>query len=161
MTSVLKSLAVLVLLISAAFAQTQTQFAGSGGIATAKSKGSITLPMETLMTYIVDGTQTVGNVGTISFITPSLASGTLADGGVYAAGGVVSISIPALGITYLGEFVEGATLQKTTNNVYYLLTAHLIDANGNTAVIVVTTSVFRSGHFVSPTTIAAIDGVIN
>jgi hypothetical protein len=158
----LKSLAVFALSIAAAFAQTQLASSG-GGILTSKAT-VLTMPFATVTAQVVDGTVTTGNLGSISIVTPALSSGTIAAGGTFDAGGAVSISVPGIPLIYLPAFVSGGTWQKLTlanGSHYYVLTANLVDAGGNTGAIVLTTSNVGTGEFVAPVTVASISLVVN
>lgn len=162
MKLVLKSLAVFTLLISAAFAQTQLVSDG-GGILTGAKK--LTLAAATITGEAVNGNPPIaGNLGTVSFVTPGLSSGTIAAGGIFEAGGAFTVSVPGISFTYLAKFVAGGTWVReglANGSHFYELTANLVDANGVTGVVEMQTSSVGTGNFEAPVMVARVAMVVN
>jgi hypothetical protein len=126
-----------------AFANNTVDFSNNGGTLTGSSAG-LSLPTSLLISvtgYPGVGS-TTGDLGTISFTTGALASGSLQMGGTFAAGGSFTIDgngtggLPN-GVLFSGTFSTPATwtlttLANGTNN--YTLTGTLSGTMGSTMV---------------------------
>ncbi len=156
------ALAVFVLLISAALAQTQLASTG-GGILTSDSK-KLTLPVSTITGQAINNVIIAGNLGTVNFVTPALVTGTIGAGGTFGAGGAFSISVPGIPLTYLATFVAGGTwhsIALANGSHFFELSASLVDMNGNTGAVIVDTVNVGTGDFVAPVMVAAISMEVN
>jgi hypothetical protein len=153
----------------AAFAGSSVDFTNSGGNLSGTS-GGLTLTGSTLVAAELGGSLITGNnLGTVSFSTGALSSGTLQMGGTFASGGTFSITgngtsgIPN-GVIFNGSFTGPVTwtlvtLANGTHN--YTLTGSLSGAwyTGSTVsgVTVQLTINTGKGYFNGQTTISSGD----
>ena len=169
----IKKVALLVVLTLAlplaAFAGSNVDFTNSGGTLTG-TNSSLTLTGSTLVAVngLGGGLITGNNLGTLSFSTGALSSGSLQMGGTFAAGGTFSISgngtdgVPS-GVIFSGSFSGPVTwtlvtLANGTHN--YTLTGSLSGTfNGSTigGVTVQLTINTGKGFFNGSTTISSGD----
>jgi hypothetical protein len=75
----------------AAFATNSVDFTNAGGTLSGSSAG-LSLSNSTLVVFGSGGTFTSGNLGTLSFSTAGLISGSLQQGGTFDAGGTFTIT---------------------------------------------------------------------
>lgn len=163
-------LTILMSLPLTAFAGSSVDFTNSGGTLTG-SNGGLALTGSTLIAAngLGGGLITGNNLGTLSFSTGALSSGTLQMGGTFAAGGTFNITgngtsgIPN-GVIFNGSFTGPVTwtlitLANGTHN--YTLTASLAGAwyngktiNGATVQLTINTG---KGFFNGQTTISSGD----
>jgi len=140
----------------AAFANSSVDFTNSGG--TLSGSSSLTLSGSTLVVVngLNGGGLIAGNLGTISFTTGTLTSGSLAGGGTFAAGGSFTVTgngtngIPN-GVIFSGTFsepVQWILVDAGTNNAHYILTGSVSGMLGGSFVTVgVTTQLTKPGVF--------------
>jgi len=170
MTKVLLLTALVLVLPFAAFAGSSVDFTNSGGTLSGTNTG-LTLTGSTLIAAngLGGGLITGSNLGTVSFSTGVLSSGTLQMGGTFAAGGAFSISgngtggIPN-GVIFNGSFTGLVTwtlitLGNGTHN--YTLTGSLTGTwyaggtvNGATVQLTINTD---RGFFNGQTTVSSGD----
>jgi len=170
MTKVLLLTALVLVLPLAAFAGSSVDFTNSGGTLSGTNTG-LTLTGSTLIAAngLGGGLITGSNLGTVSFSTGVLSSGTLQMGGTFAAGGAFSISgngtggIPN-GVIFNGSFTGPVTwtlitLGNGTHN--YTLTGSLTGTwyaggtvNGATVQLTINTD---RGFFNGQTTVSSGD----
>jgi len=170
MTKVLLLTALVLVLPFAAFAGSSVDFTNSGGTLSGTNTG-LTLTGSTLIAAngLGGGLITGSNLGTVSFSTGVLSSGTLQMGGTFAAGGAFSISgngtggIPN-GVIFNGSFTGPVTwtlitLGNGTHN--YTLTGSLTGTwyaggtvNGATVQLTINTD---RGFFNGQTTVSSGD----
>jgi len=170
MTKVLLLTALVLVLPFAAFAGSSVDFTNSGGTLSGTNTG-LTLTGSTLIAAngLGGGLITGSNLGTVSFSTGVLSSGTLQMGGTFAAGGAFSISgngtggIPN-GVIFNGSFTGPVTwtlitLGNGTHN--YTLTGSLTGTwyaggtvNGATVQLTINTG---RGFFNGQTTVSSGD----
>ena len=118
---------------AASFADSSVDFSNSGGTLAGSSTG-LTLSGSTLVAIIENGSPKVtGDLGTVTFSTGALSSGSLAMGGTFAAGGSFTVTgngtngIPN-GTLFSGSFSGPATwaLVELSNGTHsYTLTGTL------------------------------------
>ena len=104
---------------TAAFASSTIDYSNSGGTLTASTSGlSTTLTLSgSALTEIRNfpGGMITGNLGSVSFTTGALTSGSLDQGGTFAAGGTFTITGNS-GALFTGTFSTPLTLTLVTNS---------------------------------------------
>jgi hypothetical protein len=155
----------------AALADKSTDFSNIGGTL-AGSNAGLSLTGSTLVAVATfPGTPTTGNLGTVSFSTGALTSGSLQMGGTFASGGNFTINGNgtngvADGVLFSGAFSGPATWILTTlaNGTHnYTLTAVVTGTMGSTAVQGVTVQLTVNtgkGFFNGATSIAGGDTTV-
>jgi hypothetical protein len=124
----------------AAFATSSVDYTNSGGTLVGSASGGMSLSGSTVIAFGVNGQMPkTGNLGTLTFSTGALVSGTMAGGGAFAAGPTTSFVITGTnGVpTFTGSFdptngpVSWAmtTLKNGTHN--YTLTGVVIGTLGS------------------------------
>lgn len=153
----------LTLLSAAAFAQNNDATAVGGIIVRTPGSPSRSLTVPgSPVTQLITPSGPMPVTGTMSFVTPLLTSGTIANGGVFGAGGTFSLSIPSQSINISATFDAGAKWQLVTlanGTHYYLILANLTDTSSNPVQLVLTTGntgklLFDLGATVQPTDIS-------
>jgi len=139
MKKVFLLLALALALPAAAFAGSSVDFSNSGGTLTGSS-GDFSLTGSTLIAvngYNGGGLITGSNLGTVTFTTPGLSTGSLQMGGTFGAGGSFTITANGTdglnGTLFSGTFTSGTwtmvTLANGTHN--YTLTGVLAGTLGS------------------------------
>ena len=124
-----------------AFASSQVDYSNVGGTLTGSSSG-LSLSGSTLVAVSGlngGGLITGNNLGTVSFTTGTLLSGSIKLGGVFNGGGSFTITgngsngVPS-GVLFAGTFSGPVTWQllHTPKNNNYVLTGTLVSTNGGT-----------------------------
>jgi len=105
---------------TAAFAATSTDYSNSGGTLTGSNAGlSLTGSTLIAVTTFPNGTSTTGDLGSVTFTTAGLTSGSLQMGGSFAAGGTFAVDGNgtdgiANGVLFSGSFSGPVTWTLTT-----------------------------------------------
>lgn len=104
----------LVFVVVSTLASAQRIDVGAIGGTLTSSASTLNLSGSPVISTFINNNLTTGNLGLVSFHTPVLATGSLMNGGTFAAGGSISVEVPGSQTTYTGTFVAGATWQLLT-----------------------------------------------
>ena len=139
-----RTLLVILALSFSAFAQTQVNVVSQGKSVTATASETLKLNNSPVITVIINGVQTTGNLGTLSFETPVIESGDFATGATFGSGGVFTVNAPGY-LDYIGNFGSATWLELTyaNGNHSYQLSGPLTSTEGSSAFIC-TTVIFKN-----------------
>jgi hypothetical protein len=148
----------------AASASSSIDFANQGGTLTGTSAG-LSLSGSTLVAVngFAGGGLITGNLGTVTFSTGAMTSGTLQMGGTFAAGGSFTITgngtngLPN-GVLFQGTFAQPVswTLVTVDGTNAYVLTGVLVGGSGNGVTVQLTINTGK-GFFNGSATLASGD----
>jgi hypothetical protein len=115
-----------------AFAQTQVNVVSQGKSVSVTASEALKLTNSPVTAVIVNGVQTTGTLGTLSFTTGTLVSGNFQTGATLGSGGQFIIDAPGY-VDYVGNFSSASWLELTyaNGNHAYQLTGFLTSMEGN------------------------------
>ena len=157
---------------AASFADSSVDFSNNGGTLTGSSSTGLSLSGSTLIAILASGNPKVtGDLGTVTFSTGALSSGSLTMGGTFAAGGTFTVTgngtngVPS-GTLFTGSFSGPSTWALVTlaNGTHsYTLTGTLTGTADGASVAGVTVQLTINtgvGYFNGSTMIAGGDTTI-
>jgi hypothetical protein len=153
-----------------AFATSQMDFGSLGGTLSGSSAG-LTLTDSTLISvnnYF--GLSTTGNLGTVSFTTGSLMSGSLANGGVFSSVGSTfsivgnGVNMVPVGSIFTGAFTSDITLTESGTGLHsyglFGVVSGALSTGGGASGPVVMNFTTGKGWMGEPITIGSVDTTV-
>jgi len=134
-------------LFLASLAWGQTYVTSQGATLHSTVAETLTVSDSVVIFTNVNGVQTNGNLGTLSFTTPILETGNFQTEGTFLSGGEFIIDAPGL-FDYVGNFVSAQWIEITLANGthYYILQGPLSSTEGTGAFVCQTVNLGDKAH---------------
>jgi|ERR1700679_2964884 len=134
-------------LLVSSLAWSQTYVTSQGSTSYSTTTETLTVADSVVIFTRVNGIQTSGSLGTLSFTTPILETGDFQTGGTFDSGGEFVIDSPGL-VDYVGNFQSGEWVESTVANGthFYTLQGPLTSMEGTGAFVCTTVNLGEKGN---------------